>query len=90
LKNNLVVNHMKETATAQALRVLPLKHTPLPVFKNIFRDAYHFGLRKFSEEHLSNGRLTDNRFVRYLMIDGVLMVKSRNGSASALLNASSH
>ena len=75
LERNLVIDHAKESATAESFRIFPFQDGPLAVFKDVFRDAYHFGLRKFPCEHLPDVFFSNDRLVSNLVVDGVVGVQ---------------
>lgn len=75
LKNDLAVDDMKETTTAQTFRIFPLEHSPLTIFENIFRYTNHRRLCKALCKHLSNRFFTDHRIVNDLVVHGIVAIK---------------
>ena len=75
LKFDFSVHGMKETATAKAERVFPLQNRPLPIFKQVFNDADHFGGGEFPCKHGEDIFFPFNRFVGNLMVDRIVMLQ---------------
>src|SRR5215472_6291920 len=54
LEHNFPINNVKEPASAQAERIAPFENAPFAIFKDVFRNAHHFGGPEGVLEHCSN------------------------------------
>lgn len=75
LKGNFAIADQEEAAAAQPLGVTPFENRPFSILKKIFDDAKHFGGGKTLFKHLPNRAPARGRAFRYLMVDGVLLIK---------------
>src|SRR5262249_23641980 len=51
---NFPINNVKEPASAQAERIAPFENAPFAIFKDVFRNAHHFGGPEGVLERCSN------------------------------------
>jgi hypothetical protein len=75
LKNDFIVDDVKEAATPKSERVAPFEDGPLAVFKNVLHEATHFGRFERVGEHGQNRLAADNRRIGHLMVDGLVGIE---------------
>jgi hypothetical protein len=68
LKDDLVVSHLKEAATAQPVRIAPFEDRPLAILEQILDKTRHLRATELGVEHLPDRFAPEQRLHDYLII----------------------